>query len=201
MEQTFRCVSRLLLVELVCFDHLDAQGLQLTESSRTLQNRPEFLVSYFNNLENNAAMKLLAIFATTAILVASCLPGRAEAQQIPQGPFDSVQDLISSWQHIQSRVGISVDGVNVYYQMGFGPGVIGRYFVCPSDAKIRTECPPTGPFSSTHAIIRYAESTHHKVSIYVDGIFLYSQQGFGPAGFLNYYYCADRRGYMTDCSL
>lgn len=141
------------------------------------------------------------------LLGALLFGGRAQAQQIPEGPFANVQSLVQTWQQFDPwGAGYAyVDGTLVFQRSGFGPAASGWYFVCPQDALIRLNCPAEGPFRSGQAIIDYWRDTDPwgAMSLYLNGQLIYSQFGFGPANVQYYTTCSNRPGggFMTNCNL
>lgn len=149
--------------------------------------------------------KILLMIGLSMMLVFS---GRAEAQVIPQGPFQSKTQLISAWQNFDpyGAAFVTLDGRQVFQREGFGPAASGTYFTCPGGSTIRLNCPQNGPFKDVNAIVSYwspwAASTVSATFIYVNNQLVYQfSDGFGPAMVKYYVYCSNRGGYMTNCSL
>lgn len=145
--------------------------------------------------------------ATAVLLAASTFGASAQAQQIPQGPFTGVPDLVQTWQQFDPwGAGFAyVDGTLVFQRMGFGPAASGRYFICPQDAMIRMNCPAEGPFQTSQAIIDYWRQADPwgATYLYLNGQLIEQRFGFGPANVKFYVTCSNRPGggFMTNCSL
>jgi hypothetical protein len=152
-------------------------------------------------------MLMKKILVTTGLLTALMLSGKSHAQQIPEGPFQSINDLIVTWDQFAPYVAayVFVDGQLVYQRRGFGPAASKRYFICPQDATISVNCPSEGPFQSASAIISYWRQVAPQVatSLYLDGVLIESRGGFGPALARYYITCHKRAGggLMTNCKL
>lgn len=152
-------------------------------------------------------MLIKKILATLGLLAATTLSGKSYAQQIPEGPFQSVNDLVVQWQQFAPSVAASafVDGQLVFSRGGFGPPASGLYFVCPQDALIRMNCPSEGPFQSASAIIAYWRQVNPAGAtyLYLDGVLIEARRGFGPALGRSYTTCYNRPGggIMTNCQL
>lgn len=151
----------------------------------------------------NAIRKaLLAIALPAGLLAAS----QAAAQEYPQGPFDSVNALVNTWNQFapSQAASVYVDGSLVYRRYGFGPAAGASYFVCPQDAMIRMNCPSSGPFRTQQAIIDYWRQVdpYGMMRIYVNGQLVYSQQGLGPGHSKAYVGCPQRPGggFMQQCN-
>jgi hypothetical protein len=147
---------------------------------------------------------LLMLCLAASLLVS----GKSQAQQVPQGPFNDYNQLISAWQQFDvSGAGYAyIDNQLVFQREGFGPAAVGYYANCAAEGLIRiNRCPENGPFSSVNAIrtywSRWASATVTATFIYVNNQLVYSySDGFGPAMTKNYVYCASRRAYMVNCS-
>lgn len=147
---------------------------------------------------------LLALGLAASALLSS---PDAQAQQIPEGPFQSEAHLVAQWRLFDPwGAGYAyLDGRLVFQRMGFGPAASGRYFTCPQDTQIRLNCPAEGPFQTTQAIIDYWRGADPwgAMYLYLNGQLIYSQFGFGPANVQQYTTCTSRPGggFMTNCNL
>lgn len=153
-------------------------------------------------------MFMKKILLIIGLCVALIFSAKADAQVVPQGPFQNQSALIAMWQQFDpsGAAYVYLDGQLVFQRGGFGPAASGRYFTCPGGSVIRTSCPQNGPFSDVNAIVGYwspwAASTVSATYIYVDNQLVYQfPDGFGPAMLKHYVYCPNRGGYMTNCSL
>ena len=147
---------------------------------------------------------LLMLVLTASLL----LSGKSEAQQVPQGPFNNYNQLISAWQQfdVYGAARVYQDNQLVFQREGFGPAAVGYYYGCAAEGLIRiNRCPENGPLSSIGAIqsywSRWASATVSATYIYVNNQLVYSYpDGFGPAMTKNYVYCANRSAYMVNCN-
>ncbi len=147
------------------------------------------------------------ILLTLGLLAGMVFSGKSNAQQIPQGPFQDYNQLISAWQQfdIYGAGRASIDGELVFQREGFGPAAVGFYSSCFAEGLIRLgECPENGPFGSVGEISAYwsqwADATVTATYIYVNNQLVYQYaDGFGPALAKYYVYCPNRGGYMTNC--
>jgi hypothetical protein len=136
------------------------------------------------------------------------LSGKSQAQQVPQGPFNDYNQLISAWQQFDvSGAGYAyIDNQLVFQREGFGPAAVGYYYNCVAEGLIRLgRCPENGPFRSISAIrnywSRWANATTTATYIYVNNQLAYTfSDGFGPAMVKYYVYCPNRSAYMVNCS-
>jgi hypothetical protein len=147
------------------------------------------------------------IFSTLLMLGALLFGGRAEAQQIPQGPFQDVPSLVQAWQQFDPAGAgyVYVNGTLVFSRFGFGPAASGRYFICPQDSLIKLNCPAQGPFQNSQAIINYWRQADPwgATYLYLNGQLIEYRMGFGPANVQFYVTCNNRPGggLMTNCNL
>ncbi len=147
------------------------------------------------------------VFPALLLFGALLFGGRAQAQQIPEGPFQSVQSLVQTWQQFDpAGAGYAyVDGTLVFQRYGFGPAAVGYYYVCPQDALIKLNCPAEGPFRSAQAIIDYWRQADPwgATYLYLNGQLIEQRMGFGPANTQYYVTCNNRPGggFMTNCNL